>query len=289
MKTDFASYLDKIDRLDELNSTGKEKAVFVGGSATHFGVIAEKFQTETGINSVNMGLNAGVSFDLYIDSVLPYLNAGDYLFIIPEYDYYTWNNRDTLGQSSINFICYYQSNLIKDLSAKRLFMSIPNLLDTGWSGLGSSLTDLIKNSLFGSDYGIYYRSNSNEYGDFINKKEKWRKNISVEHMAEDDDSFEYFQSYLENVIKLCESEGIHTYLCYPPYYDESYFINIDLISKIYKGNILRDFPILTTPQDSIYSKEMFFDSTYHLDDVGANQYTEMLINKFLINGDLNGD
>jgi hypothetical protein len=96
-----SSYIDKVRRLESLRNT--RKAVFVGGSATHFGIQAELFEKETSIAALNMGLHGDVAFKIYMDNVLPYLKNGDAVFLCPEYEYYS-RKFDETNKESIKFI-----------------------------------------------------------------------------------------------------------------------------------------------------------------------------------------
>ena len=141
--SDSASYIDKLERLKSMD---ERKAVFVGGSATHFGVQAELFQQLTGIPSVNMGLNAGISIGLYLDSVEPFLNAGDVLFITPEYSYFDGELYNYV-EADAEFLLYYANGTLPQLNSIGYLKMVQPTLYSGWKNVGSYIQDNIRDRL----------------------------------------------------------------------------------------------------------------------------------------------
>lgn len=127
-KTYAATYKDKLERIETIEG---EKAVFVGGSSCMFGVHTSMFEESTGIPSVNMAVSAGIPMKFYLDSISPYLNKGDKLFLCFEYGYYNYEWA-MVGEPGINFILYQDSSVLSELSTKSIVTSVPDLITVGW-------------------------------------------------------------------------------------------------------------------------------------------------------------
>jgi hypothetical protein len=71
-----------------LASGDERKFVIVAGSGAYFGLSAETIEKATGIRSVNLGMQAGLSFDFIASLVRPVLRRGDVVLLPLEYTYY---------------------------------------------------------------------------------------------------------------------------------------------------------------------------------------------------------
>lgn len=277
--TSNASYIDKLDRLEKLTVEGN-KAVFVGGSATHFGVHSDLFEEKTGMPSVNMGLNAGVSFGLYIDSIRPYLKSGDVLFLTPEYGYYgeDWYN-DT--DNNVEFLLYYAPGTIKRTDAEVLLKYFPSAITVGWKNFGNYFSDMIRARL--SKNEVYKRSSSNEYGDMTIHKDF----SSVKFEDSEYTFLEY--PFIEDLIKCVrefESEGVMVYLLFPPLNSTSFVSSEKCIGEIYNRLKESGVRLLFAPGDASYPNDDFFDTVYHLRYDSGKTYTEMIVDKYLEEKDM---
>lgn len=272
--TSNTAYIDKKERLASI--TG-QKAVFVGGSATNFGVHAEDFEKATGIASVNMGLNADVAYYSYIDSILPYLNEGDLIFLIPEYSYYSKGYRK-MGETDVHMRFYFDRSLLNQMNIVDTISFIAVSASTGIQNWSSIANETIRDVVFKEGYGVYYRKGSNEYGDFSGHKDLPSKpfaSLALEHELSD------FIMCLEKDIQRLQSKGVRVFLLFPPYENAEYALHAEHIDKIY-SEINRNLSaiILFKPQDSVYPTSEFFDTVYHLRWAAASEYTEMIIEKY---------
>ncbi|GEM_PF-1809078 len=69
-----------------LQNTSSPKIIIIGGSNTVFNVDCREISRAIGLPVVNMGLHAGLGLHFMLNEVEPYLQAGDIVLIIPEYD-----------------------------------------------------------------------------------------------------------------------------------------------------------------------------------------------------------
>lgn len=277
MKTSNASYIDKLDRLASLSANEQAKAVFVGGSATHFGIHAQTFEQNTGIQTVNMGLNAGIDFDLYLGSVKPYLRKDDLLFLNPEYAYFMYDYYD-IKASDPEFVVYYNQQVWDDLSLKQKVLLLPKTIDYGWKSWFSFLY-FRGNELLKKNLGVYSRSYSNKYGDMFGQKDTPAASFTPAVATPLNKGFiPALTSKLDEMQKM----GVKIIWIFPPYEEHSYLNNKDTINKAYKEILSQDNAVvLYSPDNTVYPTDYFFDTYYHLKWDRAEDYTNFVTDKFL--------
>ena len=275
-----ASYIDKIDRLKELSVDGN-KAVFIGGSATHFGIHTELFEEKTGIRSVNMGLNAGTSFGLYVDSIKPYMKEGDVLFLVPEYGYYEegWYNST---DNNVEFLLYYAPDTKSMVSTTTLLKYIPSLITTGWKNFGFYFSDTIRMKL--SKNEVYKRTSSNVHGDMI--IHKTLSPSSFQDTLYDFDEYPFVDDLIKSIREF-EAKGVIVYLLFPPLNQTSFEASEECIHGIWQTISKTGVQTLYEPDETAFPNDSFFDTVYHLNYDSGESFTEMIIERFIKNSSLN--
>jgi hypothetical protein len=269
--TDEGAYLDKLKRLQTLQG---QKAVFIGGSATKFGVHTEVFEKETGIPSVNMAVTAGISFKMYIDSVSPYLHEGDFLFICPEYSYYN-GDYDPVNENSLNFMFLLDPNVMKFRAADYWLKAIPEILTIGWRNWGSAAQMILRDVLSPDGYGVYYRKYFNEYGDMIGHKDRPNRIINTVYLTYTDKGF--LNGLQEDISKL-HNNNAHIFLLFQPYQLSSYENSKNAIGQIYhQAMLLDDINSVFTPEQTVYDDDKFYDTVSHLTFETGIDYTNKII------------
>jgi hypothetical protein len=276
----LASYSDKIGRLESLRYT--KKAVFIGGSATHFGIQAELFEQETSIPSVNMGLHGGVSFQIYMDTIVPYLNKGDTVFLCPEYEYYS-AKFDSISSDSINLIYLHNPAILKNINLLYMIKSVPETFTYGLRLLKyipEYLASLpVRASGNNIDLGNYRRDYSDTYGDYKGIKNSPNAIFEIYHAMHYDDKM--FMSVLDKYLERLVKEDIEIYLLFPPITHSLVETSNTEIEKIYSRILSsKNIKLLFLPQDVIYNNNDFFDTAYHLNYDAAIKYTQYIISKY---------
>ncbi|MDR1288572.1 MAG: hypothetical protein LBK08_13280 [Treponema sp.] len=279
-KTHLASYIDKIRRLESIQNI--QKAVFIGGSASHFGIQAELFEKETAVPSVNMGLYADGSFKMYMDNVLPYLGDGDAVFLCPEYEYYS-SGFDKISDGSIDLVYMSGAAVFKNTSMFYKIKAAPETLISGWRHLGNIIkyhaaasADKNYKNVF---LGDYRRDYSDAYGDYKGIKNIPNKSFEKRHFVVYDDRM--FLSELDKYAGNLVKNNIGVYLLFPPGTGFLFEISALEIEKIYSAVLLlKNITPLFHPGDVLYTDDNFFDTFYHLNYDAAIQYTRYIISRY---------
>jgi hypothetical protein len=273
-----------VDKHHTLASAKSPKIVLAGGSNLAFGVDSAAIQRTFCVPVVNMGLHAGFGLGRILDDISPFLQMGDILLIIPEYDHFThlW---DGLGEA-------YQ--LIFDFRQYRLLWSPYYGLPEGLFGYFSdhhkwwSLFEII--SLFQRNNtpkdipaGIYIRAGFNEYGDYV--KHLGMANQDIAPVSITSPVNKSYLKYFFNFIDALTRRGITVVLSYPGFEEQSFHNSATLIQELdmafrKKENLL----VISTPESYCYPVHHFYDSLYHLNMEGRVMRTEQLIRDLQASG-----
>jgi hypothetical protein len=257
------------------------KEVFIGVSATHYDVHAGTFEKATGIPSVNMGLHAGGSFELYINCVLPYLNKGDMVFIMPEYACYSFEY-DAISDESVDLMYLTDSEIVHRAGIPYQIKCFPETLMVGWRHLGNMLKyPFVKAANGGNVLGNYRRDWSDTYGDYIGFKNIPNSPyIAYESLVFKDKGF---ISDIQKAATKMQENGVVVFHLFPPYPVSSYEKSKQEIARIYSDCKQElNFQLLFTPEQTVFNDNCFFDTVYHLDYDNAEKYTQFIIEKFIV-------
>lgn len=278
-------YQFKLDLLK--NASNEKKAVFVGGSATNFGIHAEKFEKETGLKSYNMGLSAGRSFDAYLESVKPYIHDGDYLFMCPENNY--WNSEfHNIDNGTTLFFLYQNEKALRITNFSDFLNYIKYAIYNSWTGWLNSILQLFDELLVDvfhtKEPGTYDRWSCNSNGDFTFHKDKKAPLYTCEKVSS------YLASYsfadgLKKYINDWRSTVNFTPVILFPAIDylsiegDSGFDNLATLVEERTG-----IKVLFSQSQVAYPREYFYDTYYHLKWEYAEIHTQFVIEQFINSG-----
>jgi len=279
--------LSIIDKHRILADVESPKIVLAGGSNLAFGIDSAAIQDRFSIPAVNMGVHAGFGLGRILDDISRFLQTGDVLLIVPEYQHFTsyWN-----GSSAAY-------DLIFDARQYRLLWSSYYGLPTGFSDQLSMRLRIIRESLRNSIAKIikqnekeaeanplaYSRYGFNEYGDHIG-----HLGIENQPFSSSENLKTINQTYLKNFFRLVDNftkRGITVMLSYPSFEEQSFHNSAALIQELdtlfrAKENLL----VISTPESYCYPTEYFYDSTYHLNTEGRAVRTSQLIEDLQASG-----
>ena len=278
----LAAVLEK-DRL--IRGTPSPKIILVGGSNLAFGVDSRMLQDSLGVRVVNMGLYARLGLRYMLAQVRPYIQKGDVVIVVPEYDQFYGNFSN--GDNTLNTALLYAPNdRIGDFI--RSYSIIDVLLRPRVENARRSFLRLAAASVgreeqfFPPDTNpVYNRRSFNAQGDVVShigKKGMHPDSIFVSRLP----SFKEFNSEtiddLNEIADRVKEQGAHAYFMYPSYIDRSYAINEAAIDSL-RFRLARDMriPIAGNPRDFVYPKNLFFDTRYHLNAEGRVLRTRQMI------------
>ena len=278
----LAAVLEK-DRL--IRTTPSPKIVLVGGSNLAFGIDSRMMEDSLGVRVVNMGLYAQLGLRYMLAQVKPYIRGGDAVVIVPEYDQFY--GKFSEGDNTLNTaLLYAPSDRIPDFIRSYSIVDVvlrPRVENARRSFLEAT-ADLfgVKNKYFPPDTNpVYNRHSFNRYGDVVShlgKKSMNPDSIYVKPLPPLKEFNRKTVDELNDIADVARERRAHAYFLFPSYIDRSYVINVAAIESL-RQRLARDMrvPILGTAQDFVFPARWFFDTRFHLNEIGREARTLKMI------------
>jgi len=257
------------------------KIVIVGGSSALFGINSKMIEDRFNIPVVNDGVNAGLGMRYILYKSKKVLKKGDVAILPLDHQVYQMNDATEMV-AYVDFIIsrdpeYFATlNIIDEL---KLIMAIS--FKRTFQGIISPFHQLKKTS------GIYGIQNVNARGDQINtesskmtsKQRKERDTFQARKIMSSDLS-DKFIHYMDDYISWGRLHGIKLIFMPPSnmkfnyYKTEKYVKFLGNIKKYYQdANVI----YLGKPEDYMYEKKYFYNTAYHLNDIGTTKMTNQII------------
>ncbi len=270
----FVGVLD--EKVERLASIKGKKVVVVGGSSVAFGLDSALMEEHLGMPVVNFGLYAAIGTKAMLDLSLPHIGEGDIVILAPETDVQTLS------------LYFSGENMWKAIDdAPSLFFNLrgdskKEMLGSLYAHAADKLSVLLSDPL--DPPGVYNSKSFNAYGDVSYPREQnvmtlyYDPNTPIEPTPSivSEDFIEYVNEY----IALCERKGATVYYSFAPMNaaamapsvtEESLLAFADHLEK----NILCEH--ISMIDSYVLDPAYFYDTNYHLNDVGVRLRTKMLI------------
>jgi hypothetical protein len=278
----LAAVLEK-DRL--IRTTPSPKVILVGGSNLAFGIDSRMMEDSLGIRIVNKGLYAQLGLRYMLAQVKPYIRPGDVVVIVPEYDQFY--GKFSEGDNTLNTaLLYAPPDRIPDFIKSYSIVDVvfrPRVENARRSFLEAT-ADLFgaKSKYFPPDTNpVYNRHSFDGYGDVVSHLRKQSMNpdsIYVKPLPPQKEFNRKAVDELNDIAAAARERGAHAYFLFPSYIDRSYVINIAAIESL-RRRLTREMrvPILGTAQDFVFPARWFFDTRFHLNEIGRGVRTLKMI------------
>jgi hypothetical protein len=278
----LAAVLEK-DRL--IRTTPSPKIILVGGSNLAFGIDSRMMRDSLNVNVVNMGLYAKLGLRYMLAQVKPYIRPGDVVVVVPEYDQFY--GKFSEGDNTLNTaLLYAPSDRIGDFvkSYSVVDVVLRPRVENVRRGFLQAAADAfgVKSKYFPPDTNsVYNRRSFNQYGDMtshLGRKSMHPDSIYVGELPPVKEFNRRALDELNDIGDAARSRRAHAYFLFPSYIDRSYTINTAAIAGL-ERRLATDMriPILGTPSDFVYPSQWFFDTRYHLNQLGRSPRTAKMI------------
>lgn len=264
-----ASLIDKVNRLESLEGP---KLVLIGDSNLAFGMNSEELEAAVGLPVVNMGLHSGIGNEFHERMALLNVQAGD-IYIICHFTYADTGGIDDATLAWLALEDHF--DLWRLLRWSDFFTMLK-----GYPAYLRKCLDLWAPGYGNQDAGavnVYSRSCFNEYGDI-----EWQdQGLELD--------FGDYQSYpppvgpvaverLNALNDTLTAQGATMLIAGYPIADTSARATdaeFDAAEALLREQL--DAPVISHYTDYIYPCEDFFNSKYHLNNVGKELRTQQLI------------
>lgn len=272
-KTFLAELAPKVERLKE---TSSPKLVVIGGSNLAFGLDSKKMEEYLDRPCVNFGLYATLGTKVMLDLSRSALRRGDVAVICPETDPQTYSLFFD-GQSMCQALESKPSLFFSLRSQEKLkvLAAVPAHLAAVGSFLIHGTTP--------DPEGVYRRDSFDAYGDVVyprpyNDMPSMRdesKDVRLDPALVTDEFTDYLNAYAGAMAR----KGVRVYFSFPPMNEAALADGTDdeSIYAFYTAlSSALDFEIISDPRDYILDRAYFYDTNYHLNEVGAQYRTSLL-------------
>lgn len=260
---------NKVKRLEQLPSP---KFILVGGSNLTFGIDSKSIESKFNLPVVNMSLHAGFGLDFMLGQIINRVKKGDIVLISPEYDLFRKHFSKGVGMNIYEFIVN-ENKYIYEFSLYNLLFNI--------DALGPALFKQYKQLFEKRAHGLYSRVNFNEYGDMIGhlrlEHEPFDHDVGNNSYVCDIDNSKI--EIISDFVNYMKNTGVNTYISFPVISYTEYNNNKECNDKI--ANIINSkFKQITISSKDMYifNDNLFFNTDYHVDNIGRKMRTEYLIN-----------
>jgi len=266
------SLLQSAGTKDSLLENVKEpRIVFVSGSSMGFGLDSQIVKDSLHRNPINTGIHGGIGLYYMLDNVEKYIKKGDVVVLAPEYHQFYGD------------FCEGQEELVRVLldNSKRLDyfkLRKVQLLKTYGYLPRYALSKFVPSQYYDMNTKEFYTKTAyNKYGDV---DEHWGQTWPNPVVFEDIDGKYFNHDVLQAVVDFSntvKSKGATLYVTFPGFQTTSYgFCKAKVIA--YEKELRKQpLTVLGTHQEYLMTPEFIFDTPYHLNKLGADKRTQLLI------------
>ncbi len=270
----LAALINKHEALQKIKT---EKIIFVGGSNLSFGLDSKKIIEAYKKPVINMGVHAGIGLEYIMNDVKGYINRGDIVVLVPEYEnFYTDNFYGEMELVSVLFDIDPAGR--KHVNAKQWEHLLKYIPTYSAKKIKNYIPTLFRKSSLAMEIDIYDRRSFNEFGDayihwvlpnqnyMSSKKNSGAEKINLEVIV-----------FIKNFKEYVEGKGAKLIIL-PPVIEEQSFNNQDkMINEIGVALAQNNVGFLVKPDTYKFPADYFFNSYYHLNKKGVDKRTEMVI------------
>ena len=264
------------DKNSYLQSSSEKKLVIVGGSNTLFGINSSTLEENFSYNVINMGLHAGLGLRYIINDVKNYLNEGDIVLVIPEYELLVGGLN---GESVLNNLIKEYPQAVQAMDVNNFKVAIgnfPEFMRGQVRGVIKTLLNASNNNTSNSNNAIT-RNNVNSNGDIISNfdKDSLQVNAKTAPLSNlDPQAVKFLNDFYEEM----SNKRVNVYMSWPSILDDQYNNWITTIQDIeVELNNKLSIPIISKSSDYKFNQDKIFDTVYHLNESGREIRTKTLI------------
>ena len=263
---------DKYARLRSLSD--ENKIIVVGGSSVAFGINSQVMEKYLGLPVVNFGLYGPLGTTIMMDLTRGHIREGDIIVLAPETDEQTmtmtFNGEGVWESVDSDFTMLF----------KIRFHNWGDMLGSFWVYAQKKL-QFFRLGKAQPD-GVYDHNAFNEYGDVIYERmgtimpENYDPTVPID-LSPAITTDEYID-YINDYIAYCERQGASVYFSWPPMNELA--VQQDEEGILAYATFIREnihCPLISNISDYILDPGYFYDTNYHVNDIGVYIHTANLI------------
>lgn len=254
----YSSLLDKHVRLAE---TKAPRLIFVGGSGIALGLDSALIEATLKLPVINMGVNAGFGLRYMLEEVKPYLQAGDIVAVVPEYEHFYGKLLE--GDQNLLWALRVRPSSIQYLQPAQLWHLLPEVPRFAQLRVLEQLRPQAD--------PIYNRRAFNQHGDFVSHLGLPAQQPALYAISEEQPINPDAILALTQFAATVKAKGATMVLIYPTVSASfwAYHNNAALIGQLHAQLMAQSkLMLLGEPDNYLLPPTMFFDTVYHLSSQG---------------------
>ncbi|MBQ2723917.1 MAG: leucine-rich repeat protein [Clostridia bacterium] len=277
---DQTYYVALQKQYDRLRAVNEEKVVLVGCSNVAFGIDSQLFEQHFGKPLVNVGLYGAFGSKAMLDLSKANLNRGDTVVIALEYEPMAYSL--SYGAESMWKAVDGRWNMFFDLG----FDNAESLAGTYFDYVATKFQYAKDDFVFEAE-GVYSNDAVNEYGEIYNDRNLRPYNVMALGYQAQDLIYQYdrigqnFIDYINDYVSYCAMRGVTVYFSFSPFnqmaMEKGGIEREDLLQ--FASDLVQnlDCQVISNPLDYVYDYLYFYDTNFHLNDVGVQLRTIQLV------------
>ncbi len=281
--TNSSQWVADVYKYKDTIKISSPKIVIVAGSNGLFGIDSKKLSKAFGYPVLNDCVNAGIELVPILSHAKRVIKERDIIIMALEYPLYNYDGE--AGEQMIDYLYAREPSILKELK----------FLEQFWIFWHISYNRIYRGYFDGEDKknlkGVYGVHNINKDGDQIKTDKKYQTNqmkLELEIADKNPETYgkEYNQNslgwkYLKEFISWCDKRKVKVIfipstLMDNPYYHKNkkenwYYKNFSKIAKSKGLNYIGE------PFDYMYNKSLYFNTNFHLNNIGRKIRTEQII------------
>jgi hypothetical protein len=283
--------------------SGPPRWFILGGSSAWFGFDSKQLQHACGARVVNLGIHAELPISFQLWQAERHARSGDVVLLADELVSYYRDKPTTFAAEQIAMMApeyYFHASWRRRM---QLLQAVPpSRVGTGlfvwmWSVLvednhsldrptrREAMSNLIarwKGSYAGAVPAYYNYLELDENGDFARPREPMAHHPDDYGLKADAELNPETENELRGFAQRMAARGVKCYFTWPPFEDQSGFVMTDSsvqrnLSALAPKLASAGWVEISTPEQSLLSSSLFFDTAYHLTREGASIRTARLV------------
>ena len=261
----------KIEKDSLLRSISKPRIVFIGGSNLAYGIDGEMIKDSLNLYPINTGIMYAIGLKAMLNNYLQHAKKGDIVIVSPEYDHFFGDfyngNQSVLYYSGVD----NPVNPLAELDWEQIRKVVPFFPKYVFRKV-----DIREYFGFSID-SLFNRNSFDQYGflqghwGFRSKPFKSDSELTEPFNPEVIESLSQFQKQLE-------SRSCKLFISPPAYNASSASNRLEQIKRVTEELEKANIPVLDKFENYIFADTLFYNSPYHLNEIGAKRRTVMIIN-----------
>jgi len=259
-----------------LQKAGPGKMVLVGGSNVSFGLDSKTVSDTFRRPVINMGVHAGLGLEYIVNDVKPYIQAGDVVVVIPEYEQFYTDN--FYGEMELVAVLFDVDPAGRKTVDARQWRHLAKYIPTYAARKLKNYVPALFHKKTPPPVDIYHRESFNQFGDAYIHWALPNQDFQPARRNKGDEKVNpAVLRFLSDFRSEVESKGASLLLLPPVIESGSYINQENMVDSVAADLKKKGIPFAAEPAKYKFAADYFFNSYYHLNKRGVDVRTQLLI------------